>query len=204
MKYTKPISVFLGFVFAAALTTLAAIGAVALAVDDAKLRPTSSSDVASWIQAVAAALAILASAGLALHIQSRESRERRSGAADIAADIALVAKTILTSISHEFSSRQRVYEFAESIRPFDREALDDLWNMISQLDLQALHEPFLIRPIILLRTSVRKVRQTITTALAEHRNMDGHDFDELFDILKREAAVAELAHSKICAAARRI
>jgi len=204
MKYTKRIYVVLAFIFATVLIALAAIGAVSLAVDDVKLRPTSSSDVASWIQAVAATLAILASAVLALRIQSRDTRIKRMGSAVVAADIALYATAVLSSIQTEFSDRQKVIAFGEGRRPFDREALDDLCDTVSQLDLQAIHEPLLVRPLLLLRMSVRKVRQTINTALAKCQNMTGQEFDTLFNILKNEAEVAKTAHQKISAAADHI
>ncbi|NGT16944.1 hypothetical protein [Achromobacter insolitus] len=204
MKYRKLIYVVLAFILATALSALAAIGAVSLAVDDVKLRPTSSSDVASWIQAVAATLAILASAGLALYIQARDLRVKRIGSALIAADIALHAKTLLAYVNTLFKDRQRVYDIAQGTHPFDRDALEDLWVMISQLDLQAIQEPVLVRPLLLLRASVRKVRQTVDTALSTHREMDGAAFDTLFRILANEAAHAATSQEKIFAAAENI
>ncbi|GFN25470.1 hypothetical protein ADE_11680 [Achromobacter denitrificans] len=166
--------------------------------------PKSSADAAAWVQALASGVAIFASAWLALHIQSRDIRLKRKGSATLAFDISLTARTILSSIHESFSDQQKVHEFASGQKAFDREALNDLYNMVAGLDMQAIQEPALVRPLLMLRTSVRKVRDTLNEAFAMHQVMNARDFTMFFDILRNQAKAAHMIHNRISAAAETI
>lgn len=197
MKYTKPISFFLGIAFATAVTTLAAIGAVALAVDDVKLRPANSSDIAGWIQAVAAAIAIFAGAVLALHVQRRDLRERQKATIEIATSIALTAELVVRNTRDSLDSREKVYAVAEEQQYFDLSALDDIWELVSQFDLQSLHVPEFAKHMLIVRFAVRKVRQNVKSAITRYRAMDSDDYKGLFAVLKDESSNLQFVHSKL-------
>ncbi|MNY18691.1 hypothetical protein D3C86_1520870 [compost metagenome] len=184
--------------------TLAAIGAVALAVDDAKLRPSSSGDLAAWVQALAATLAIFASAVLAIYIQTRDYREKRKASVRIAADVALYAKAVLTFTRQELADATELRQRSADGATVAHFGLDDLCSLVSQFDVQSLPEPALTQDLLLMRYCVHEVRRTVDSALQGNSIMDGEAEARFFKFLDSEVEFVNKTCTKLSKAAKSI
>jgi hypothetical protein len=204
LKTLKPLGAAAAFLMCTVVFTLAAIGAVALAVDDAKFRPSSSADLATWVQAAAAAFAILASAGIAIFIQTRDHRVAKRQSADVAVEIALYARNVLQSVRDSLATRQQVYDVAVETVYFDKSVMDDLWNMLSSVPLQELRDVVITRELIVLRGTVRQFRENVETALRHFRELNAHEYDTFFRVLNDAATAASKVHANISARANTI
>ncbi|WP_313619526.1 hypothetical protein [Achromobacter sp.] len=183
---------------------LAAVGAFAImfAPSTTTFAPVTSADAAAWIQAAAATLAILASAGIAIFVQTREHRVVKRQSAEVAAQIAHYAQFVLQSVRDRLSTRQHIYDIAEGNVYFDRSVLDDLLHILSDVSLQDVRDAVITKQLIILRGTVRQLKENVTTLLQQHRELDGHDYTEFFRISKAAADSAEDVYVKIGARAK--
>lgn len=182
---------------------LATVGALALlcAPTATALAPTTSSEVAAWIQAVAATLAILASAGIAVFVQWLENRQAKQQSADVAVEIALYARNVLQSVRDQLDSREKVHNVGDGTTYFDRHLLGDLWNMLSDVSLQQMRDVAITRELILLRGTVRQFRQNVEAAIDRYMSLDAQDYDVLFRVLNEAATAGSKVYANIKARA---
>lgn len=192
------------FLLVVVIASLAGIGAVALACADVTLLPKSSSDVAAWVQAAAAAVAIVASAWLALHIQHREQRAARKQSAEVAMQIAVYARNLLRIIRDRLSTRELLDRVATGQTPFDRSALDDLWSMLSAISLQELRDAAITKELMILRGTVRQYRLNVDLAIANHGQMSAGEYTIFINALTDAAAGAATVYTRVSEAASQL
>ncbi len=192
---------------AAAITLiafLAAIGAMTLlfapSVDS--FAPKTSGDAAAWTQAVAAAIAIFASAWLALYVQGRSERTARTQAAEVAIEISQHAVKVLTEIRRQLGTRQGVYDVATNAVYLDLGASQDLWAMMSEISIQAVRDAGITRELLILRGTVRQFNYNVDNALQHFRSMDTANYDVFFDALRKAVDAAETARENIATFAK--
>jgi hypothetical protein len=153
----------------------------------------SSTDLASWVQAIGSIVAILAATGvaiwqsrqqqkIALAVHREESRHLRREAAK---SLLVVCRNCARASAHfasELSSREAVYQVASREKHFDFEELTALRDAAASMPLHQLPD-VLIGPAMALAATVRQLRQTIEIALRDHRKIDAGGFSSLFKVL---------------------
>ncbi|MCY1532559.1 hypothetical protein D9M68_678420 [compost metagenome] len=181
------------------ITFLAGVGVIALllAAQADSFAKKVIEDAAAWFQAIAAAIAIFASAWLALHVQTRSERTARRQAAEVASEVALYASNVMAFTRDQLNSRQGVYNVATRAVYFDLTALDDLWAMMSEISLQEVRSADITRELVILRGTIRQFKQNVTTALQRYAEMNEAEYTTLFRILNEGTNGAAKVHRKI-------
>lgn len=153
----------------------------------------TSSELASWVQAIGSIVAILAAALIAvwqsrrqhesaLAVHREESRHARREAAK---SLLILCRNCARASGHfaaQLSSRDAIYAVASGEKHFDFEELNALRDAAASVQLHQLAD-VLIGPAMALAATVRRLQQTIEVAIREHRKMDAESFGNLFATL---------------------
>ena len=153
----------------------------------------TSSEWASWVQAVGSIVAILGAASIAvwqskkqhensLKILREEKRLARSELAKTLLSLSNAALDLLENSAKAFPDRDSVYDTAVGRRFFDFGELRVVEGAIQAISLHTLpHE--LVRLTMIVSSTVRQFRGNIESALKTHRQMSADDFAMFFDAL---------------------
>ena len=153
----------------------------------------SSSELASWVQAIGSIIAILAATGVAVW-QSRQQHktalavhreESRHARRESAKSLLVLCRNCARAAEHfsaELSSREAIYLVASGAKHFDFEELTALRDAAASVQLHQLPD-VLIGPAMALAATVRQLRQTIEIAIREHRKIDADGFANIFRVL---------------------
>ncbi|MBO1013480.1 hypothetical protein IPU70_07970 [Achromobacter sp. SD115] len=195
-KYARIVAIAAALAFLAFFASIGAL-TVFLAPHTGSYVPQGSADVAAWVQAITAGLAIFASAWLALHVQARSENTARKQAAEAASEVALYARNLLTLTRDQFSTRQGVFDVATHAIYFDLTALEDLWAMMSAISMQEVRSAQITRELLILRGTIRQFNRNVHTAIKRHAEMNAAEYDTLFRVLNDATTGAAKVHSRI-------
>lgn len=158
----------------------------------------SSTELASWVQAIGSIVAIIAAAGIAIW-QSRQQHkialavhreESRHARREAAKSLLVLCRNCARASAHfaaELSSRDAIYAVASSEKHFDFEELTALRDAAASVQLHQLPD-VLIGPAMALAATVRQLRQTIEIAIRDHHKIDAAGFEALFRVLSEMTA----------------
>jgi hypothetical protein len=155
----------------------------------------TSSEWASWVQAVGSVLAIVAAALIARHQAKLQHRsaldllrtERRTARVEVAETLAVFAGNAAKALAHvsgQLPDREAVHKVAEgSVRC----EIGEVQQIDGYLGAVPLHElpGQLITLTMILGATVRQFREKVEMALRLHREMDAAMFDDFFATLKQ-------------------
>ncbi len=161
----------------------------------------SSSELASWVQAVGSIIAILAATGIAvwqsrqqhkiaLAVHREESRHARREAAKSLLAISRNCARASAHFTAELSSREAIYKIASGEKHFDFEELTALRDAAASVQWHQLPD-VLIGPAMSLAATIRQLRQTIEIGIRNHRTIDAEGFAALFGVLAELTASLE-------------
>ena len=158
------------------------------------LSDLTSSEWASWVQAVGSVLAIVAAALIARHQASlqhksalkllcAERKDARAEAAETLAELASNSAKVMAHVSGQLPDREAVHGAAEGQRRCDLGEVQRLDGYLRAIPLHELPGP-LVRLTMILGFTVRQFKEKIEMALRLHRQMDAAMFDDFFQSLK--------------------
>jgi hypothetical protein len=158
----------------------------------------SSTELASWVQAIGSIVAILAATGVAIW-QSRQQHkialavhreESRHARREAAKSLLVLCRNCARASAHfatELSTREAIYHVASGEKHFDFEELTALRDAAASVQLHQLPD-VLIGPAMALAATVRQLRQTIEIAIRDHRKVDAEGFGNLFRVMAEMTA----------------
>jgi hypothetical protein len=153
----------------------------------------TSSELASWVQAIGSIVAILAATLIAVWQARRQHasaltvhlEERRHARREAAKSLLVLCRNCAQASAHftaQLSSRDAIYAVASAEKHFDFEELTALRDAAASVQLHQLAD-VLIGPAMALAATVRQLRQSIEIAIREHHKMDAESFENLFRTL---------------------
>ena len=155
----------------------------------------TSSEWASWVQAVGSVLAIVAAALIARHQAKLQHRsaldllrtERRTARVEVAETLAVLASNAARALAHvsdQFPDSQAVRKVAGGSIRCD---IGEVQRIDGYLGAVPLHElpGQLVTLTMTLGATVRQFREKVEVALRLHREMDAAMFDEFVATLKQ-------------------
>ena len=155
----------------------------------------TSSEWASWVQAIGTIVAVMGAGGIAVW-QSRaqhasaealDKETRRHAQMELAKSLLTIARNCLkatTFFAAEMSSRELIYKIASRERHFDFGELYHLENTTSGIPLYSLPDSLITHAMILAAT-IREFRQTVDIVIKEHGTMDSEAFEIVFATTKQ-------------------
>lgn len=153
----------------------------------------SSSEWASWVQAVGSIVAIIGAVAIAvwqarqqhkasLDLLRAEKRLARTESAKAILSLSTGALRLLEHSARAFPDRQSVYDAAEGRTYFDFGELRVVEGAVQAISLHTLpHE--LVRLTMIVSSTVRQFRENIEFAVQNYRQLDGSAFEKLFEAL---------------------
>lgn len=157
------------------------------------LSSLSSSEWASWVQAIGSITAIFGALGIAiwqsnrqhevsLHVLREDKRLARVESAKALHSLSTGALRLLEHTINSFPDRDSVHDAAEGRRHFDFGELRVVEGAIQAIALHTQpHE--LVRLTMILNSTVRQFRENIEFAIKTHRELDANAFNVFFDTL---------------------
>lgn len=167
----------------------------------------TTSDWASWVQAVGTIVAVAAAAGIAVW-QSRKQHgnalalhkeERRYERLALAKSLLTLAQNCKKAAEHfaaEMGTRETIYNIASGEKYFDFGELNQLQNTTSGIPLYRLPDT-LVSSAMALAATVRQLNETIKIVVREHRKMDAEQFSNAFQTLSEISESLALTCSDI-------
>jgi hypothetical protein len=150
----------------------------------------TSSELASWVQAIGSILAI----GVAVLIAGYQARRQLDSAQRMQAiqqqsvkketaatlsELARVCVTTLKILSSQVDTREKIHVIAEGDVHFDLEQVKRLDYAIAAIPVQSLPSNFVV-PMFLLSSVVRQFVAKIELVFRVHRTMNGDAFADFF------------------------
>ena len=155
----------------------------------------TSTEIASWVQAVGSVAAILAAAGIAIW-QSKKQHESalklfRNEQAHIrmeaAKTLAVLARNCSKAVEYfisQLNSRDSVYEVASGEKYFDFGQLNYLSNYLDSIPLHNLPST-LVTNAMILNATYRQFKDKVESAIKNHRSMNSDHFHDLFNTFEK-------------------
>lgn len=153
----------------------------------------TSSEWASWVQAIGSILAIGAAAGIAIwqsrqqhksavELRRQEFRHASLESAKTLLKLATNCAKMAEYFVQQLASRDAVHQIGSGERHLNLEELRALQNWVSGIPVYQLPD-VLVSPAMALESLIRQLNQAIEAALRAHRNMDAADFERFFNHL---------------------
>jgi len=154
----------------------------------------TSTELASWVQAIGTIVAVLAAAIIAVWQSKRQHQsaltlhkeEQRYARLEQARTLLTLCRNCSKAMKHfslEMSDRESIHLIATQIKYLDFGELQSLRDATSNIPLHGLPST-LITPAMVLGANIRQFTQNIDSAMQLHRNMDALKFEEFINILK--------------------
>jgi hypothetical protein len=167
----------------------------------------TSTELASWVQAIGTIVAVLAAATIAVWQSSRQHQnaltihreERRHAHLEQAKTLLTLCQNCSKATKHfasEMCDRESIHLIATQEKYLDFGELQSLQNATSNLPLHSLPSN-LITHAMVLGASIRQFKYNIDTAMQLHRKMDVAQFEYFLKILKEINASLALTCSDI-------
>lgn len=153
----------------------------------------TSSEWASWVQAIGSIAAIIGALGIAIWQSKQQHKaslalmhaEKKLARTELAKALLSLSAGALRLLEHStkaFPDRQSVHDAAEGRRHFDFGELRTVEGAVQAISLHTLpHE--LVRLTMIVKSTVRQFRENIEFAVQTHRQMDANAFNTLFEAL---------------------
>jgi hypothetical protein len=153
----------------------------------------TSSEWASWVQAIGSIAAIFGAASIAVWQSKQQHKaslallraEKQLARVELAKALLSLTTGALRLLEHSakaFPDRESVHDTAEGRRYFDFGELRVVEGAIQAISLHTLpHE--LVRLTMIVNSTVRQFRENIEFAIRSYRQMDANDFKTLFEAL---------------------
>ncbi|CAB3916131.1 hypothetical protein LMG1861_05092 [Achromobacter piechaudii] len=180
-----PTMTLLGVLVASVVCTFAAIGLVAIAIRQTAFVPSTSADVASWIQAGAAFVAILSAAGVALVIQRRDHLNQRRGPTESALSIARYSLERIEQFRSACNSKKALGDVADQTVYFDIDGIHELPRIVNSLPLHELRNGEATTQVLALNAIVRQLSRNVRIAFEDNNGWPESSFDNFTDVLRR-------------------
>ena len=153
----------------------------------------TSSEWASWVQAIGSIIAIIAAAWIAVHqakLQHKSALElhrtaRRTARAEVAGTLSALAENSAKAMAHvggQLRDREAVHQAAEGLIRCDIGEVRCLDSYLGAIPLHELPDS-LVTLTMVLGSTVRQFREKIEMALRLHRQMDAAMFEDFFRTL---------------------
>lgn len=157
------------------------------------LTSLSSSEWASWVQAIGSILAIIGAAWIAIWQSAKQHKSAidlmriehnllRTELARSLLELSVNCSRLFDHVIKRLPDRESVYFIAEQQAPFDLNELRAIESSVLAIPLQSLPHT-LVSPAMILSSTLRQFREKVEMALRVHRNMDAKDFGDFFSTL---------------------
>ncbi|MFD1555750.1 hypothetical protein ACFSHT_08940 [Paraburkholderia silviterrae] len=145
--------------------------------------PYTSTETATWVQAIASVVAIWWSGSSARRLQRDIQRQKRITRAGAVVEIATAAWNLASHVVTQLPDREAVQQVGRGERHFDYPELQEMERVTVSIPLHDLNTPELVRLVMMLTATVRQLREKVDFMLANHREIDGAGFEEFFKTL---------------------
>lgn len=150
----------------------------------------TSSELASWVQAIGSVLAIFASALIAIfqskkqyqNAQALYKDEQRHIRIELAKTLAILSRNSAKAIKHsieQMPDRESIHKIASGENYLDVGELRIIDNAIAAIPLHSLPDT-LVSPTMILGATIRQFREKVEGMIAFHRTMDENNFEDMF------------------------
>lgn len=150
----------------------------------------TSSEWASWVQAIGSVLAIIAAAWIARYQAKHQQEsalqmhrtERLAAQSEAAETLSVLARNSAKAMGHvsgQLHNRQAVHDAAEGLALCDIGEVQRIDGYLSAIPLYELPGP-LVTPTMILGSTVRQFKEKTEMALRLHRQMDASMFEDFF------------------------
>ena len=174
----------------------------------------SSTEWASWVQAVGSVAAIIAAAGIAKHQANLQHKnalklhktEKRIEQTDITKTLSVLAKyssKAMKHITHQLNERESIHKAAEGLIPCDIGELVRINTYMNDIPLHTVPHSMVTLTMIL-GSTVRQFKEKVEMALKFHRKMDAEMFEDLFRTFNEMNASIEATCKDINAEIKRL
>jgi hypothetical protein len=168
----------------------------------------TSSEWASWVQAIGAIAAIFGAAAIAryqterqykndLEVQRLEQEVQRAEVAKTLSALAENSSKAMAFLSSQLPDRESVHRAAEGLIPCAIGEIERLDTYIGAIPLHELPHSLVAKTLIL-GSTVRQFKEKVQMTLRLHRHMDGSQFDEFFGTVQQMNASAKATCKEIC------
>ncbi|WP_133254466.1 hypothetical protein [Paraburkholderia unamae] len=168
---------------------LAVIGVIVGAAAFIRYQPHKSGDVAAWVQAVASVIAIWWSGYSARKLQFDSERQRRRTMASVLSEIADSVTNLTAYVQRKVPDRETLTRIATGEVRFEFGELGAMEKALRQIPLHELAAPEFVKPTLVLRSSLRQLRENLDFAFERHRQMEADEFDKLFEAIGKLSRV---------------
>jgi hypothetical protein len=167
----------------------------------------TSTEWASWVQAIGSIVAILSATGIAIW-QSKKQHESALNLHKIERKYSKIetAKTLLALsrncaiasgyFTGQLDERDKIHKVATREVHFDFEELQALQNGVSSIPIHQLPHP-LVNPAMILGANLRQLRQNIEIMLKEYTKVDAIYFGEFFQKMQEITSEIEETQNDI-------
>ena len=153
----------------------------------------TSSEWASWVQAIGAIAAIFGASGIAvwqakkqhaisLSVIRAEHRLMRTEAAQALHSLSVSCHNALSYSAKQFPDREAVHDIAEGRIHFDFNELNVVEGAVRSIPLHTLPHQ-LVSLTMIVSSTVRQFRENVEFALQKHRTMNSVAFTKYFEAL---------------------
>jgi hypothetical protein len=167
----------------------------------------TSTELASWVQAIGTIVAVLAAAIIAVWQSRRQynnalaihKEEQRHAGLEQAKTLLTLCQNCLKATRHfasEMSDRESIHLIATQEKYLDFGELQSLRNATSNIPLHSLPST-LITHAMVLGATIRQFKQNIDITMQLHRKIDAVQFENFLNILKEIDTCLELTCSDI-------
>lgn len=174
----------------------------------------SSTEMASWVQAVGSVVAIFAAAGIAiyssrsqhknaLNLHEREQQTEKIETAKTLFVLATNSSKAMKHISFQLPDQESLHKVAEGLAVCDLGELHRVATYLNQIPLHTLPHSMVTMSMVL-GSTVRQFNEKVEMALKLHRKMDGDMFQDFFQTIAEMNASIEATCSDIEAEVTRL
>lgn len=155
----------------------------------------TSAEWASWVQAIAVAVAIFASVLIAnwqtnkqvrqaQELQHKDFKERQKRIVGAVAAMGTGSLNILVNMSQSVGTRDQVHALGRNDTFLDFSEIDALSNSLESIPLVDLTNRKLVSDTLIVRSVLRQFRDIVKSAIFQSRQMNGAQFTDFFNTIQ--------------------
>ena len=176
------------------VSAVVAIGAVVVIQN---VCPLSKSEWAAWVQAVASVAAIWWAGHSARKLQGDNERRARKTVALALSKIADSARKVASYTQRTLPDRRAVNLVAAGEVGFEIHEVREMERVLNELPLHELMTPEFVTLTLILRSTIRQLRERVEAAIKLHRTMNDGDFADFFRTIGEAHFVCEKTADEI-------
>ncbi|WP_238866458.1 hypothetical protein [Achromobacter xylosoxidans] len=139
--------------------------------------------MAPWVQAILSALAIIASAWIAMSVQRRDHKNQLRGPIEVAIEVARYSTLAVEKTLDKFGSLEAIYNVAQGKEHFDVDGITLMAKLATELPVYELRNKDAARHMLSLSHMMRQLDALVRDTLAHHRQVDAKAFEDYCDSL---------------------